>query len=289
MELHRLTEHCYYSDPVAEGDRPVLGLIAGLDGTLAVDSGNGPGHSLWLLQQAEKLGLPPVRWVVLTHWHWDHIMGARVLQEAGASLICTKKTLAQLRVLSEYRWDDASLAQRVADGLEISFCQEAIRVEYPQEPRPLDPPLPDLVIEGPLELDLEGVTARLLPQPSDHSMDGLIVHCPEDKVVYLGDGLYLNMYTSPWHYTRRKLMPYLNTLCDLGADRYLPAHHDRPMTGEELREFAQKQRDYCRLAGEDLTMAAPVARFTAAFGREPDPEEREGLLAFVRGNIIKGR
>lgn len=69
MELHRLTRHCYYSDPIQEGDQPVMGLIAGACETLAVDTGNGPGRGLWLLQQAEKLGLPPVRWVVLTHWH----------------------------------------------------------------------------------------------------------------------------------------------------------------------------------------------------------------------------
>ena len=38
MELHQLTQHCYWSDPVAYGDRPSLGLIAGVDATLAVDT-----------------------------------------------------------------------------------------------------------------------------------------------------------------------------------------------------------------------------------------------------------
>lgn len=289
MELHRLTEHCYYSDPVSAGDRPVLGLVAGKKATLAVDAGNGPDHSLWLLRQAERLGLPPVRWAVLTHWHWDHIMGARAMQEAGASLLCTKGTQRQLRVLSQYSWDDAALAQRVADGLEIPFCQEAIRVEYPQEPRPLDPPLGDIILEGPLELELGGVTARLLPRPSDHSTDGLLVHCPEDKVVYLGDSIYLNMYTSPWHYTGEKLLPLLDALCGLEADWYLPSHHEKPLTGEDMEDLFQRQRTYIQMVEEDVTLEAPAARFAAKFGREPSPEEREELAAFVRGNIVKGR
>ncbi len=38
MELHRLTRHCYYSDPIQEGDQPVMGLIAGACETLAVDN-----------------------------------------------------------------------------------------------------------------------------------------------------------------------------------------------------------------------------------------------------------
>lgn len=289
MELHRITRHCYYSDPVSAGDRPVLGLIAGVDSTLAVDTGNGAGHGLWLLREAERLGLPPVRWVVLTHWHWDHIMGGRAMQKAGVSLLCTGGTARQLEVLSEYRWDDASLARRVADGLEIPFCQEAIRVEYPQEPRPLDPPLPDMTLEGPMTIHLEGATVRLLPHPSDHSMDGLLIHCPEDKVVFLGDSLYLNMYQSPWHYTQEKLFPLLDTLEGLAADWYLPAHHEKPLTGEEFLRFSQEQRRYGQAAGRDMTMGAALARLAEKLGREPGEEEREGLQAFILGNIVKER
>ena len=50
MELHRLTQHVYYSDSVSCGDRPVLGLVAGREATLAVDCGNSPAHAAWLLE-----------------------------------------------------------------------------------------------------------------------------------------------------------------------------------------------------------------------------------------------
>ena len=181
------------------------------------------------------------------------------------------------------------LAQRVAEGLEIPFCQEAIQVEYPNEPRSLDPPLPDIALEGPLSIDLEGVTVRLFPQPCDHSMDGLLVHCPEDKVVFLGDSLYLNMYQSPWHYTQEKLFPLLDTLEGLKADWYLPAHHDKPMTGEAFLEFSQEQRRYSQAAGRDVTMKAALERLREKLGREPGEEEQEGLRAFILGNIVKER
>ena len=291
MELHQLTQHCYWSDPVHHGDRPSLGLIAGAESTLAVDTGNGPGHAHWLLGQAEKLGLPPVRWAVLTHWHWDHIMGARAMQERDISLICTRGTQRQLRLLTEYQWDDQSLDRRVEEGIEIPFCRDAIRVEYPDQPRPLDPPLPDMVIEGPAAIDLEGVTVRLLPHPSDYSMDGLLVQCTEDRVVFLGDSLYYNMYTSPWHYTPEKLMPLLVTLQGRlrGTEWYLQAHHDKPMSQDEFGEFCTHLRTCCRLAEDELSLSGPAARFAAEFGRQPNPQETEDLLAFVRGNIVKER
>lgn len=289
MKLHQLTHHCYYSDPVAAGDRPSLGLIAGADATLAVDTGNGPGHGLWLIDQAKKLGLPPVRWVALSHWHWDHVMGGRAMQEAGVTLICTRGTQRQLMALSDCKWSNEAIQQRVACGLEIPFCQEGILAEYPEEPRPLDPPLPDLVLEGPATIDLEGVTVRLLPQPSDHSPDGLLVHCPEDKVVYLGDSTSPNMYVGPWHYTEEFFLPYLDFLAGLEADYYLHAHAPEPMSGAGFLAFCQEQKNYCRLVGEDVTLDGPVARFVSQMGREPDQEEREGLMAFVMGNIMKGR
>lgn len=289
MELHQLTPHCYYSDPVAAGDRPSLGLIAGETATLAVDTGNGWPHARWLMEQVEALGLPSVRWAALTHWHWDHVMGGETMREAGVSLLCTQGTRRQLLALSGYEWTDAAIARRVADGLEIPFCREGILAEYPEEPRSLHPPVPDSILEGPAAIDLGGVTVRLLPLASDHSPDGLVIHCLDDKVVYLGDGTSPNMYIPPWHYTAEKLLPYLDALEGLAADYYLHAHIPEPMTAEAFRSFCREQRDFCRLAGEDVTADGPIARFTAETGREPDQEEREGLMAFVLGNIMKGR
>lgn len=289
MDLHKLTAHCWYSDPVAVGDRPSLGLIVGADATLLVDSGNGMGHGLWLLWRVEQMGLPPVRWAALTHWHWDHVMGGRAVQDAGGTLLCTRGTYRQLRAMSAYEWTDEAIARRVADGLEIPFCQQGIREEYPGEPRFLEPPIPDMVLEGPATIDLGGVTVRLLPQPSDHSPDGLVVHCPEDKVVYLGDGTSPNMYIGPYHYTAERLLPYLDFLEGLEAGHYLHSHTPQPMTRAEFAAFCQDQRRYCRLAGEDVTMDGPALRFAAETGREPNEEEREELSHFVMGNIMKGR
>ena len=290
MELHQISKHCYYSDSVKKGDQPIMGLIAGPCETLAVDCGNGPGRSLWLLHQAKKLDLPPVRYAVLTHWHWDHVMGGRAMQETDVTLLATQGTARQLEVMSGWQWSNEAIAARVADGLEIPFCQEAILEEYPREPRSLDSPLPDITINGDGAcVHLDDVTVQLIPCPCDHSMDGMLVRVPEDGVVFVGDSLYLNMYQSPWHYTGEKLLPLLDTLEGMEADWYLPAHHDKPMTGAELRSFAARQRELCRLVGEDVTLQGAARRYAAAFGQEPDAEAVEELMAFVRGNIVQGR
>ena len=88
-------------------------------------------------------------------------------------------------------------------------------------------------------------------------MDGMLVHIPEDRAVFLGDSSYLNMYVSPWHYTAEKLLPLLDTLEGLAADWYLPAHHDKMLDGPAFREFAAWQRLLCRLAGERTPSPGP--------------------------------
>jgi glyoxylase-like metal-dependent hydrolase (beta-lactamase superfamily II) len=289
MEFHSLTRHVFYSDCAAFGDRPVLGLVAGADATLAVDCGNSPAHAAWLLDQARALGLPPVRWAVVTHWHWDHVMGGPTLQEAGVHILCGRATAGQLRALEGLEWTTQAMEERIAGGLEIPFCRDTIREEYPREDRQLVPPRPRLVLDGPAELDLGGVTVRLLPHPSDHSMDSLLVHIPEDRVVFLGDSIYLNMYVSPWHYTGEKLLPLLDTLEGLDADWYLPAHHDKMLDRKAFLEFSAWQRLLCRLAGSDTTAEAPAERLAGNLGRAPSPQELEELMAFVRGNLVKTR
>ena len=40
MPVHPLTKRVWYSDPVAAGDRPVLGIAAGERASLLIDGGN---------------------------------------------------------------------------------------------------------------------------------------------------------------------------------------------------------------------------------------------------------
>ena len=84
-------------------------------------------------------------------------------------------------------------------------------------------------------------------------------------------------------------MPFLDVLSGLEADYYLHAHIPQPMTGAEFQTFCHWQRKYCRLVGDDVTPDGPVARFAAETGCQPTDEEREQLMAFVMGNIMKGR
>src|SRR5436190_734052 len=74
--FQQITPHVFWLSPNSATDRPTLGVIAGERGTLIVDAGNSPAHARHLLDEMAHRGLAAPTFVLLTHWHWDHIFGA---------------------------------------------------------------------------------------------------------------------------------------------------------------------------------------------------------------------
>ncbi|MCJ7984923.1 MBL fold metallo-hydrolase [Priestia sp. OVL9] len=65
------------------------------------------------------MGVPPIKGVAITHWHWDHTFGIHAMNKYTISHHLTKKKLAYLKTL---RWDDDSLDKRVQEGRKLNFA-----------------------------------------------------------------------------------------------------------------------------------------------------------------------
>src|SRR5690606_8283743 len=171
-------------------DRPVLGVIAGSKGSLIVDAGNSPAHARVLLEQMTVAGLPAPRFLVLTHWHWDHWFGAAAFD---APAIAHAETSRILREQVAWEWSDAALDARVEQGIEIAFCRDMLKAELPDR-SDLVLCAPDVAFTGEVTIDLGGVTCRLIHVGGDHAADSVVVHVPEARVVFLSDCRYDDIY-----------------------------------------------------------------------------------------------
>ncbi|GAF08322.1 MBL fold metallo-hydrolase [Paenibacillus pini] len=126
--LKKLSDKVYYMPQYSETDRPTLGLICGENFSVIVDSGNSPAHARDFLNLVEQIDIAPVKFVVITHWHWDHIFGMDTMKLLSISHNQTKDRIEYLKTLT---WDDASLDSRVETGEEIEFCSSMIKLEMP--------------------------------------------------------------------------------------------------------------------------------------------------------------
>ena len=68
------------------------------DGVLVFDSNGTPAASAAVLAAIRKLTSKPVRYVVNSHWHWDHWYGTQTYQEAfpEVRVIAHEKTRAMM-------------------------------------------------------------------------------------------------------------------------------------------------------------------------------------------------
>lgn len=70
--------------------------IVSNDGVLVFDANGTPAAARAVLAEIRKLTRQPVRWLVLSHWHWDHWYGAEVYASAfpGLAIVAHEKSRA---------------------------------------------------------------------------------------------------------------------------------------------------------------------------------------------------
>lgn len=82
QQIKKIGNSFWYMTPVSETDRPILGMVVGKEKTLMIDAGNSEEHAQLFLEMLKEQNVSSPDFVALTHWHWDHIFGLPVLQEA---------------------------------------------------------------------------------------------------------------------------------------------------------------------------------------------------------------
>lgn len=238
LELKHLTPHIYFSLPIKETHRPLLGAVVGQQFLLMVDAGNSPAHATAFLAALDEHNLSAPAYIALTHSHWDHIFGAPQLD---GLLVASNNTNERLREMLRLDWRDKSLDQRVEDNLELDFNRACIKAEMNNVERSrVKLRQPDISFSHTLDIDLGELTCQLIAVDGIHSPDASIVYVPDDNLVFLGDCLYPNSHISPAACDPRRFFVLLDTLLALPAELYLDSHRQQPLTHVDLEKEAQQ-------------------------------------------------
>jgi glyoxylase-like metal-dependent hydrolase (beta-lactamase superfamily II) len=282
FSLRQISEHVYWLPPNAATDRPILGAVVGHSDTLAVEAGNSTAHARLFLGQLEKNHLPPPCFLTATHWHWDHVFGAEAFRVPYFATAETRRIVSEMAGLD---WSDAALDARVQAGAEIEFCSVNIKAELPDRSG-LNILPPNIGYTAPIEIGLGGVTACLIPVGGDHSSDSSVIYIPEDKILFLGDCHYMDLYSGPLSYTTRKLFPLLDLLLSLEVDYYLGAHESEPISRQQMLASAAQMKTIGRRVDEiGLDRTAVLASLPGPL----DADTLEIADAFLAGLTKQGR
>lgn len=224
--------------PAGKNDRPVIGLIVGEKSCLLVDAGNSPSHLNEALTQFSKIipEKPPITYLVITHWHWDHIFGLSHFEKDHFPVIIThNETREKMQELKTYAWDNEALLSRVKNGQEIEFCSENIMLEYPDSSRNIQIQSPSFTFSSSLKINLGNLMVDLQHFETDHSPDSVIIKC--NDVMFLGDCFYPDIYHK-MEYTLEKLLPVLRYVKQDQITYFVFGHQD-PLSQTEFAQYIQ--------------------------------------------------
>jgi len=209
---------------------PAVGLVLTSEGWLAVDGGNSPAHGRSVFEAMQEIRERPVRYVINTHRHFDHVFGN---QAFGAPVIASRRCRDRFAKNIEGDW----APQRVQRWLHETMFSRVSTLN-PRDFRGLRLIPPSLSFEGELSLDIDGSEVRLFSLAGAHSDDSIGVFLPYERVLFLGDALYLRE-GSEGRFLR--LLEILERIAPLGVEVYVPGHE--PPYGR--LEF-EKLWAYCR-------------------------------------------
>jgi glyoxylase-like metal-dependent hydrolase (beta-lactamase superfamily II) len=145
-----------------------IGAVAGDDGLLAVDSRTSPRRGTELKADLRELAAP-VRWLVNTHYHYDHCWGNSAFQ--GAALWAHERCPATLVARSE-EWRARLIAD---DPVHADEYREVVVVP------------PRHLFDDVATIDLGGRTVELRYLGRGHTDCDVVVRVPDAGVLFAGD------------------------------------------------------------------------------------------------------
>jgi glyoxylase-like metal-dependent hydrolase (beta-lactamase superfamily II) len=225
------------------------------EGALVFDSSATPETAATVLAEIRKLTDKPVRYLVNSHWHWDHWGGNQTYQAAFPALqIISHEKTRELMLTVEPRWNDKGLKEdlpQFLDGFEkqiadakaknapperIKAAEERLAVDrnFLAQKLALHKTYPNVTFSDSMTILMGGREIQLLHAQAITTGDTYL-YLPKEKVLVTGDILL-----SPYPFAIGGTYPseWLGTLekfAALAPRLIIPGHGDAETNTDFLR------------------------------------------------------
>lgn len=263
-----------YSDVGLDGNSVV---IVSDDGVLVFDSNGTPAAAAAVLARIRALTRQPVKYLVHSHWHWDHWYGAEVYRAAFPGLVIishekSRELMAGPAIAFNQPGLDVQLPRHIkavedqrssgkdAAGLEEHLARDRF---FLAQKRAVRPTLADLTFTDSLTLHLGTRVIRVLHHDRAITPGDAFLHLPAERIVVTGDLLInpvtfaLFSYPSGWIRT-------LERIDALDAALLLPGHGAAMRDEGLLKATLELLRRQVTLSREAKAGGATVEQATAA-------------------------
>ena len=273
-------------------------VIVGDREALVIDSCYLPSSAEQDVARIREWTSKPVRYLVNTHWHYDHTMGNGVYRDAfpGITIVAHVETRRQIAGYNPQwfanfprrgdQFREAITSGKAANGRALSAGEIA---EYESALAGLDPvgrefePLaartdlaPDVGFERGLDIDLGGREVRLLHLGRGNTAGDLVAYVPREKILVAGDLLDHPIPYLGGGYPVEEIAT-LEALARLGAETIVPGH-GMVLHGEDGKAYLAQVTEFLRV----LVAAVDAEIHRAGAGAGKLDVVKEAVLARLR-------
>jgi cyclase len=214
-EVQKLAEGVHalvWNEPLADPIESNALIVVNDEDVLVVDSSLFPSTARLVIGEIRKLTPKPVRYVVNTHWHDDHVLGNLAYREAFPAVefiahtntrtdIAEQVYAAQPKLIERYR-DDLVKIRRALETGKTSRGEDVtperrklfesyipLLERYLAEIGPVNarPVLPDVTFEDHLTIHRGGRTIELRHLGRGNTRGDVVVWLPQEKILATGD------------------------------------------------------------------------------------------------------
>ena len=286
--FNKITDGVYHA--VGTGSLVVMSNAAIVEGdrdVLVVDSHVSPGGAWALREELKAITPKPIRWVVNSHYHFDHSHGNQIygpeVQIIGhdftrAQMVAGKSQDSPAReffvggVANTIKTMEERLAAATDDKTRAQL-QEALAVQrnHLEGTSAVTPTPPTMTLSQSMTLHLGTREVRLLFLGRGHTAGDVVVYLPKERIVATGD-LLINgtSYMGDAFFT--EWVKTIEALKGVDFETVLPGH-GRSFTGKaQLDHWQAYMRDFWEQAQK--------------FHKAGTPWEEAAKLVDLRGNAV---
>ena len=199
-----------------------IGVLAGDQGVLLIDAEWPQLHDK-VLAAVSHISVQPIRYLVNTHWHWDHVGGDGLFGKAGAVIFSSEQTREYI---------EKAQAAHASPGT-------------PYAPDPAA--IPVVTVNNGVKFHLSGQTVEIIHVPPAHTSGDLIIRFVEADVIQTGDTFFHGFYPDidqPHGGTIDGMIALYDTLYKMsGPNTKIVPGHGPVANREDVREYQGMLRE----------------------------------------------
>ena len=251
------------------------GFIISEEGVLVIDSLMTPSLATRLLSEIRRVSKAPIRYLVDTHYHGDHVFGNQYFVPAPiiGHVNCRQELIEKF---------DANMNRYTSGRPELIPELEQIRMT-----------LPDVTFEDRMNIRLGDREINLIYLGRAHSAGDILLHLPQEGLLYAGDIAFHRILPA---FPDGHITKWLNVMEEtrkLDFDTIVPGHGPvgtkrefdeakelmAHLHGEIRRGFDQGQSE------EETAQGVDLGKFTSYLGQERIGQITQMAYRAYRGDL----